>query len=255
MRHVLTMALAAVTLAACGDTTEVSGPALDAESAEALSSARTGPAGEATYEVSITNLTTEGQPLTPPLAATHRKPIGMFEVGEPASFGLKEIAENGNLGPMHERLAGSKHVADVVIAVAGDPPPVLPGQTVTFELAAERGARYLSFVSMLICTNDGFTGVNGLRLPDDVGESATVYTAAYDAGTEMNTEDFADMVPPCPALTGVPSEDPGTGASDPALAEGDVVRHHPGIAGIADLDPALHGWDDPVAMVTVERIH
>ena len=26
---------------------------------------------------------------------------------------------------------------------------------------------------------------------------------AYDAGTEMNTEDFADMVPPCQGLIGV----------------------------------------------------
>lgn len=37
-----------------------------------------------TYEVTITNLTT-GQPLTPPVVATHKKPAEIFEVGEAAS--------------------------------------------------------------------------------------------------------------------------------------------------------------------------
>jgi hypothetical protein len=49
---------------------------------------------------------------------------------------------------------------------------------------------------MLICTNDGFTGSDGLRLPSKLGQSAMYYMAAYDAGSEINTEDFADIVPP-----------------------------------------------------------
>ena len=81
----------------------------------------------------------------------------------------------------------------------------------------------------------------------------TVETNGYDAGTEINTEDFADIVPPCQALTGVSSGEPGTGTSNPALAEGGVIRHHPGIQGIADLVPAIHGWSDPVSRVVVTR--
>jgi hypothetical protein len=42
--------------------------------------------------------------------------------------------------------------------------------------------------------------------------------------------------------------------SNPALAEGGVIHHHPGIAGVADLVPAIHGWTDPVAEITVERV-
>ncbi len=212
-----------------------------------------GPAGSATYEVTITNLTS-GQPLTPPLVATHRRPISLFEVGEPASFGLKEIAENGNLAPMLERLDGETHVDDVVVAVSGTVPPLTPGESVTFMVEAERGAKYLSFVSMLICTNDGFTGLSGARLPRDLGETLVVDSDGYDAGTEINTEDFADIVPPCPPLTGVPSSDPGTGTSDPSLAEGGVIHHHEGIQGVADLDPAIHGWTDPVARTVIERV-
>ena len=61
-------------------------------------------------------------------------------------------------------------------------------------------------------------------------------------------------MPPCQPLMGVSSGEPGTGMSDPALAEGGVIHHHPGIAGGADLLPAVHGWTDPVTLVTITRV-
>jgi hypothetical protein len=212
----------------------------------------------ATYEVTITDLT-GGQPLTPPVVATHRAATGMFSVGQPASFALKEIAENGNLAPMLSALESEKHVSGVAAAAAPLVPPGLPGSatfdnSVTLTVTASKGAKFLSFASMLICTNDGFTGVDSLRLPKDVGDAVVRRSAGYDAGTETNTEDFADIVPPCQGIVGVSSGEPGTGTSNPALAEGGVIHHHPGIAGGADLVPAIHGWTDPVAEITVERV-
>lgn len=212
----------------------------------------------ATYEVTIDNLTA-GQPLTPPVVATHRASTGIFTVGEPASVALKEIAENGNLAPMIAQLGADKHVSDSVAAAAPLVPAGLPGSamfgdSVTLTVTASEGAKFLSFASMLICTNDGFTGVDSLRLPKDVGDTVEVQSAGYDAGTEVNTEDFADIVPPCQGLVGVSSGEPGTGTSNPALAEGGVIHHHPGIGGGADLVPAVHGWTDPVAGITVERV-
>jgi len=205
----------------------------------------------ATYEVTIRNLT-GGQPLTPPVFATHRGSVHVFVVGKAASFEIKEIAENGNLTPMVEALSNNKQVSDVVVVV-GAPPPLLPGGSATFMITADPGAKFLSFASMLICTNDGFTGIDSVLLPIRVGDRVTVETAGYDAGTEINTEDFADIVPPCPPLTGVPSDVPGTGVSNPHLAEGGVIRHHPGIQGGVDLVPAIHGWTDPVAEVEITR--
>ena len=155
--------------------------------------------------------------------------------------------------PLVDALSASSHVASVVVAVAGTPPPVLPGGSVTVSITATRGAEFLSFASMLICTNDGFTGVDSRLLPQNVGEALVLLSNGYDASTEINTEDFADIVPPCPALTGVPSTDPGSGTSDPSLAEGGVIRHHPGIVGGDDLMPGLHGWTDPVAKITITR--
>jgi Spondin_N len=212
----------------------------------------------ATYEMTIDHLTA-GQPLTPPVVATHRAATGIFTVGQPASFALKEIAENGNLAPMLVQLGADKHVSDSVAAAAPLVPAGLPGSamfgdSVTFTVTASEGAKFLSFASMLICTNDGFTGVDSLRLPKDVGDTVRVQSAGYDAGTELNTEDFADIVPPCQGLVGVSSGEPGAGTSNPALAEGGVIHHHPGIAGGADLVPAVHGWMDPVAVITVERV-
>jgi hypothetical protein len=212
----------------------------------------------ATYEVTISDLTA-GQPLTPPVVATHRAATSMFTVGQPASFALKEIAENGNLAPMISQVESDKHVADSAAASAPLVPAGLPGSamfgdSVTLTVSASEGAKFLSFASMLICTNDGFTGVDSLRLPKDVGDAVIARSAGYDAGTELNTEDFADIVPPCQGLVGVSSGEPGTGTSNPALAEGGVIHHHPGIVGGADLLPAVHGWTDPVAEITVERV-
>jgi Spondin_N len=210
-----------------------------------------------TFEVTFTDLTS-GQPLTPAVAATHRGRNELFRVGDRASFGLKEIAENGNNAPMLSRLASDGDVSDSVeapggpLVPAGTPGDAMFGQSTTFTLTADGGANRLSLAAMLICTNDGFTGVNSLGLPRRVGESVTVETAAYDAGTEAKTEDFADMVPPCQGLIGVTGE-PGTGQSAPALATNDVIRHHPGITGRRDLLPDVHGWDvnAPVARITV----
>ena len=106
---------------------------------------------------------------------------------------------------------------------------------------------------MLICTNDGFTGLDTVRLPR---KKRTVYSRGYDARTEMNTEFFGDMVPPCQGLIGVMSDPPvtGTGMSDPLLAEDGIIIPHVGIIGGVDLLPEVHGWSNPVAKIVIERL-
>jgi hypothetical protein len=212
------------------------------------------------YEVTIENLTS-GQAFSPPVLATHRGRGVIFEVGQPASVGVREIAENGNNRPLLAFLDADPF--DQVRRFLEGPEPLVPdgrpGQSMGFDEVASftirgRASDRLSFATMLICTNDGFTGVNGLKLPAAVGESKSRRTDGYDAHTEMNTEDYADLVPPCQGLIGAPPGQPmGTDRSNPELAEGGVIAHHEGIQGGADLDPNLHGWNDPVARVRVER--
>jgi Spondin_N len=193
------------------------------------------------YTVTIQNLT-HGQPFTPPLLVAHTGGADVFEIGQAASPELQQIAENGNLDPMVALLEASSAVSSVVVGTG----PVMPGASVSLTIEAEAGSS-LSWVSMLICTNDGFTGIDSMPV---LSASTTVETNAYDAGTEMNTENFADLVPPCQALVPVSSDDEGTGMTNPELAEGGVVMMHAGVKGGRDLT-ASHMWTDPVARVTI----
>lgn len=208
-----------------------------------------------TYEVTVYNLT-DTQWFTPPLVATHSRRADLFEPGHPASAGIRDIAENGNLDTQLAALEGVRAISDVVVAVASDElPPLGPGAAVTFEITSTSRARLLSAVSMLICTNDGFAAIDSVKLPRGHGRTASAYGYSWDAGTEINTEDFADMVPPCQALNGVSSDDDGTGASNPALAENGVISPHQGIGGGNDLTDAAHGWDTkaPAVKISVTR--
>jgi len=210
---------------------------------------------DATYRITIINLT-PGQAFTPPVIATHSRSIDIFTLGEEASMLVQEVAENGNNGPLVMALEADGRVEDVVVGTTPLVPANNPGGTgfshiAVFTISAE-DARFISFISMLICTNDGFTGLDSVRLPKN---SVTLLARAYDARTEMNTEDFSDMVPPCQSLiSGIVPPIGGTGMSDLALAEDGIVIPHPGIIGGADLDPSVHGWNDPVAKIIIERI-
>ena len=207
------------------------------------------------YEVTVTNLTS-GQPITPPLLVTHSGDAGFFSVGEMASEELQQLAENGNLDPLVMKLEEMDGVSEVVHGMAPLVPANDPGNTglshsETFVVSGDGNTRYLSFASMLVCTNDGFAGVDSVRLPIN---QKTVYAMAYDARTEMNTEDFADLVPPCQAAIGVSSDDEGTGTTNPELAEDGIVIPHPGIVGDEDLLQNVHSWGNPVVKIDIVRM-
>ncbi|MDH3190181.1 MAG: spondin domain-containing protein [Acidimicrobiia bacterium] len=197
---------------------------------------------ERTYRVTVTNLT-EGQPQTPFVVATHSEGFSLFSRGASASNGLQQLAENGGVPVLVDELLASGYVGDVQVAATAAG-PLFPGDSASVDVIASSSARFVSLAGMLICTNDGFGGLSNVKLPTD---SKTVYGYAYDAGTEINTEAYSDLVPPCDGLG-------QTGMTNPALAENGVVHRHRGIAGIADLSPAVHGWTGAVIMVEIELI-
>ena len=130
------------------------------------------PALGRSYDVTITDLT-DGQPLTPPVVATHSGKHAIFEVGQPASVGVREIAENGNNAPLLAQLDADpfnqishfKQAGQGPLVPAGKPGSAMFDDKVSFAIRGSRHADRLSFVSMLVCTNDGFTGADSLRLP------------------------------------------------------------------------------------------
>lgn len=224
----------------------------------------------ADYRITITNLT-GGQPMSPPIVATHRNQGALYHLSEAASVGVREIAENGNNGPMLDdlrlrRVRGSIFDYQQLTSSPMLPGPLVPAgrpgsstfpARVTGRIRADlRRAPRISFVSMLVCTNDGFTGVDGVRLPTRRGRSITVEAVAYETRTEQNTQSFADIMPPCQGLIGArsPSGAQGTATSNPSLAETGVIIPHPGIAPGGELDPSIHGWGNPVSKITIRRV-
>lgn len=205
----------------------------------------------ATYRVTVHNMTGALQPLSPPPVAIHNPAVSLYELGEPASVGVERIAEGGNFGPMVSALEGTNQVFDVGVAGTG---PFLPGTSESVEVSGPPGLR-LSLVAMLGCTNDGFTGLNSVRLPKRVGATLTYYGEVYDAGTELNTEATTELVPGCVAASGGSG---GASGDQPAAAEGGVIRVHPGIDADTDGDDILdtrHQWTNPVSKVVIERIN
>jgi hypothetical protein len=66
-----------------------------------------------TYRVTLTNLTA-GQPFSPPVAATHRPGLHMFQVGHLATDQLAAIAQDGNETPMFNLFNGANGVTQAV---------------------------------------------------------------------------------------------------------------------------------------------
>ena len=200
-----------------------------------------------------------GQPQTPPLVVLHGAEASLAQAGTPAGEGLQQLAENGNAQILADALTGAEGVGAVAvgehpIASGGVPGAAELPSFASLEVSGPSSAGLISIASMLICTNDGLSLVHDAPLPAEVGESAVYYSDAYDAGTEVNTESFADLVPPCQGIVGVTGEAEGSGMSNPELAEEGVLAQHPGITGEADLDAMTHAVAEQPALVVIERI-
>jgi hypothetical protein len=190
-----------------------------------------------TYLITVENLTPAGsQPMSPVGTVVHGNRTDVWSTGHPASAAVAAVAEDANL-PVF--VSTYSQIPGVSSALVGGGAPFGPGGSVSFEIEAKPGER-LSLVSMLVNSNDAFTGLDAVHLsqPFQVFE-----VGAYDAGTEINNEDPAFI--PGPAGSG-----PGVRAP-----EGAVITPHGGIIGqTGGIDPAVYDWNDPVARITVERL-
>lgn len=187
------------------------------------------------HEITVTNVT-QGQSFTPILAVSHEDGVSMFSAGSPASPELAALAEGGDTTPLAAALETGGGVRDVATTEG----LLGPGESTSLMLRSSRRAGYVSLAAMLIPTNDAFVALNGVKLPRS---GVTTYrVGAYDAGTEPNTEDCAEIPGP---VCG------GEGGSPGAGGEG-FVHVHNGIHGIADLSASVYDWRNPVAIVRIE---
>jgi hypothetical protein len=124
--------------------------------------------------------------------------------------------------------------------------------SVTLTIEARPGDR-LSFAGMLICTNDGFTGVDSIRLPNN-NRARVTYARGYDAGSEINSERSGDIVDACSLLGPVTLDGDENGNENAAVNASGVISRHHGIVGESDLLDA-HNWRHGVLRVKVKMIN
>ncbi len=192
------------------------------------------------FEVTITNLTAR-QVFTPILVASHWPGIHLFALGSPASVELEQLAEAGDTQPLADRASGSAAVGEVVSSGA----PLPPGQSVSVRVRANGRFTHVSVASMLVPTNDAFFAADAVEGPHG-NHTVTLYSPAYDAGTELNDER-------CASIPGPPAVCQGEGFNLSRTDAEGFVHIHRGIHGINDLSAAVYDWRNPVARITIRR--
>jgi len=253
MQQILKLIPFALILIGCSDEGNMvaieSSSAISAAAKSGVSAQRNGGGEPATYKVTIINMS-DSQPFSPGVILTHDDTANLFSSAAAASEGIRLIAEEGNPATAIAALDGAGGVHQVLATGA----PVFrksgPGPSkLAIEIMGLPG-EYLSLSVMLICTNDGFVGLDSAKLPEGP-ETAVYFPNAYDAGTEQNDELGASIVGACNAIGPVPLPDPGM---NNRTATSDLIGMHPGIGGGADLDAKAHNWRNKIARVTIKRI-
>lgn len=204
----------------------------------------------ATFEVTVSNLT-NAQPLSPIAVIAHEGTFPVFTVGSPASVALETLAEGGDNSMLLADAAAMAGTGDTASGAA----PIGPAGSETVSLTMDENtldAMTISVSTMLVNTNDAITGVSDVPLAGmQAGDVVTMRSIAYDSGTEANTEAAAHI--PGPAGGGE-----GFNAARDDIA--DRVAMHSGVVGQDGGFPASdlngqHRFDNPVAMVRIERIN
>lgn len=208
------------------------------------------------FSVEITNLT-RGSYFTPLIIAAHPAENRLFTSGQPASLSLQAMAEGGDISGLASDLAGlsATTVENPVQGLLG------PGASVSVDLNTDASPdnTNLSVLSMILPSNDGFIGLNGVNIPDEPG-TYIFNVNAYDSGTEGNDEVVGSGEPgqpgyPAPGPVGEASGSGGTGVT--TTEEGFVHIHRNVIGdtdpngGVSDIDATVHRWLNPVARVVI----
>lgn len=200
------------------------------------------------YRISLTNLTNH-QPLSPLAVVLHNSGYTSWQTGSAATDGLEMLAEGGATTDFLAEADGDTQV----LATGTGSGLIMPGASDMVDITTSSdGANQLqlSLATMLVNTNDAFTGVAGHSLNGlGVGESQQFYAHAYDAGTEANTETAATIPGPAGGGEGYNS----------ARDDVDFVTIHSGVVSADDglsasaLDESYR-FNGPVAMITVTRM-
>jgi len=194
-----------------------------------------------TYEVTLLN-NTHNQPLSPITVLSHDGDYMPWQLGMSASLALEHLAESGDSSMMASDAAVYKSVSDTA--------PLMPGATYTVMIETNDENNYLSIISMLVNTNDAFTGLKQYDVAGwALGDSATFNLFVYDSGSELNSELAQTLPGPVAGGEGFNSE----------RDDVDFVARH---AGVVTMDDGLtqsaldqsHRFESIVAKAVIKRV-
>ena len=190
------------------------------------------------FRIELVNLTAN-QPMSPPAALLDDN--DWWQDGESASVALEKLAEGGDASELVANEDRARQASDLL----------LPGQTQSLTLEGESGHLRLQLATMLVNSNDAFSGISGEDLSDLAsGEQRVLWLPARDAGTEANSELAGDIPGPAGG---------GEGFNAARNDVTGVVTLHPGVVGVeaGATDSALdasHRFDNPVLRVTISAL-
>ncbi len=206
------------------------------------------PPAMASFDVTVANLT-NAQPLSPIAVIGHQSGYAVFAVGTAATTGLEEMAEGGD----NTALLAEADADALVLVSASGAAPIGPAasETVTIDILESDLPGFLISVStMLVNTNDAFTGRNGTAVDGMmVGDTLAFLSVAYDAGTEADTEMAIHI--PGPAGGGEGFNAARDDQADRVTMHSGVVSQNDGFAS-SDLTEQ-HRFDNPVAKISIVR--
>lgn len=201
---------------------------------------------DTSFDVTLSNLTA-GQPMSPVAIVVASNDASVMEVGQAASTSIEYIAEGGDNSFL---LNDFSSTALVTTSGVG---PIPPGGSETVSITVTGSATadaVLSMVTMLVNTNDALVAAQNIALGTlGVGDTITINTIAYDAGTELDTESAGTM--PGPA-------DGGEGFNAVRDDDNSAILAHPGVITSDDglstsVLSGIHRWDNPVGRIVITR--
>lgn len=249
--NLLSIAVIATTLglAACGSDDNKSSSSNNSGSQPTTTPTTTPTMNSYEFSVEVLNLTT-GQPLSPPAVVIHNSGYVMFDEAQVASTGLEYLAEGGSNSQVLEGLDSN----DAVLTTHAAEMPIVPGAkasySITFDAESLTGA-YATIATMLVHTNDAFTGEKNISIADlTVNQSLTVRGPVWDAGTEANTETAATI--PGPAANGEGFNAERNDIVDRVVFHTGVVTADDGLA-TSSLNQ-YHRFDQPASQIRITRV-
>ena len=240
------LGLSAALLAACSSSND--------DPAPAPTPAPPPPPADAQFEVRVINLT-NAQPLSPVAVIMHRSGFNNFIDGETASEAVELLAEGGDNSDVLE----AAEAADQHIVSGSTEGPIGPRSgtdtPVALDVPNDQLANLrLSVMTMLVHTNDAFTGLNAMNISNmAVDERRILNAPVWDAGTELDNE----------LATAMPGPDfGGEGFNATRDDRIDRVRFHNGVVTSASDTFGLptsalgeqHRFLNPASRIIVTRV-